>query len=119
MAVLKRGLLIGGAALAGILALAGLASASTRPTGGGTDPEDPYSPEACEAYRQEREGVLASRNQLQAQLNSVRNQMAAAVAAGEEEQAIQLAVVEQNLEGALFQANRRVQDLDDLIAGCN
>lgn len=119
MAVLKRGLVVGGAALAGILLLAGIASAATDGGGGGDGGQDPYSPEACAAYRAQRTGLINARNQIQSDLNQINNQMNEATQNGtNEDQLAQLIAARQTVLGALDDVNRRIADLDDLIAGC-
>lgn len=117
MAVLKRGLVLGAAALGGILLVAGIASASSTPSGGGG--EDPYSPEACAAYKSERDGLIVYRNQLNAQLSSIESQLQAAADAGEEDMLKALVSARTNLQNQAFNANRRITELSDLIAGCS
>jgi len=119
--MLKRGLVIGGAAIAGLLAIAGIASAASKPSGGTPNPtpEDPHSPEACTAYKQQRSQVKASCDQLYQTRLDLDVQRIEAASNEQWDLVAQLDAARAGINGQYQTCLAQVQQLDNLIAGCS
>lgn len=118
MAMGKRALIIGGGAL-GLLAIAGVAAAASKPKpSGDSEPEDMHSPEACEAYRQERTSIQGSCNALQAQIYDLDAKRIEAYLNGNDALGAQLDAAVAGLKGQLATCKAQVSQLNNLIAEC-
>lgn len=104
--------------IAGLLALFAFtrkAKASTKRT----PVEDLHSKDACDAYKASRNKLIKDKNALESQLNSINQAMQAAVDAGDEAFAIQLAAQRQGLINTLATVHAAIADLNGRIIDCD
>lgn len=120
MAVLKRGLVIGGVILGGILALAGIASAAkgTPSDGGGPPDEDPYSPEACAAYKNSLYNMQQTISSMNQQQVAAEEAALMAAQAGDQATAAHYSSIANDIASQKAKAIAQRNELETLISRC-
>lgn len=115
----SKGGVIAVGSIAGLLALFAFTRKAKAATKRTPVPEDLHSKEACDAYKSSRSKLIKDKNQLESQLNSVNNALQAAVDAGDEAYAIQLAATRQGLINTLATVHAAIADLNGRIIDCD
>lgn len=103
----------------GLLALIGVASAKSKGGNGVPSPtEDPFSTEACNAYKQARGQVATARAAAQADITEINAAIIAAEANGDQAQAANLYSIRAQVQQAISGYNAQINELDSKIAQC-
>ena len=111
------------AALGALALIAGTASAKPKRGGGGGggggDEEDMHSPEACAAYKAERDTAFAHRDSIKGDMVDVDAQLMSAYQDGADQATVlQLLAAKTGMQQQINALDQQIAELHTLIAGC-